>query len=144
GAAASALPRPHASVEPDAHRAAARGRQRRVARRQHGHVRGGLSMRRFVAAVLAAALASSAAVANDDLVFAAQHGNDEAAYALLESGVPVDSTSDDGTRALHWAVHHGRVELVRRLIEAGADVHAPNDYGATPMSEAAVRGSADI
>ena len=46
--------------------------------------------------------------------------------------------------ALHWAARADRVELVQALIRAGAPVNAMNRYGVTPLSLAAVNGSAAV
>jgi ankyrin repeat protein len=70
--------------------------------------------------------------------------NRQAAIALLEQHVNVNTATPDGTTALHWAAHNGNVELAGRLLSAGANANAKNQFGATPMSEAALVGNAAI
>src|SRR6187431_2471783 len=59
-------------------------------------------------------------------------------------GLLPDAKSSDGTTALHWAAHNGDADLVKRLLKAGANAKTVNDYGASPMSEAAELGNAEI
>src|SRR6266487_3537396 len=79
------------------------------------------------------------------LVDAVKTGDKAAALALIEQRrADVNTPEADGTTALHWAVHQNDLDLAERLIRAGAKANAKNDYGATPMSEAAVTGTAAI
>ncbi len=70
--------------------------------------------------------------------------NRQAAMALIDQHVNVNTPTSDGTTALHWAAHNGDVDLVDRLLSAGADANAKNQFGATPMSEAAFAGNVAI
>jgi ankyrin repeat protein len=84
------------------------------------------------------ALPLLAGVSGDvSLVDLAKADNQQAAIALINQHVNVNTPTSDGTTALHWASHNGDVELVDRLLRAGADANAKNQFGATPMSEAA-------
>jgi ankyrin repeat protein len=56
----------------------------------------------------------------------------------------VNATEVDGSTALHWAARLDRVELVQALIRAGAQVNVKNRYAVTPLSLAAVNGSAAV
>ena len=55
-----------------------------------------------------------------------------------------NGTEADGTTALHRAVQQDDMELTARLIAAGADVNAANRYQVTPLSLAALNGSASM
>jgi uncharacterized protein len=86
-----------------------------------------------------------AGVAGDaSLVEVVKAGNRPAAIALIEQHVNVNTSTSDGTTALHWAAHNSDAELVDRLLRAGADAKAKNQFGATPMSEAAFNGNVKI
>lgn len=92
-----------------------------------------------------AALPLFAGVSDDvSLVELAKADNLQAAIALIDQHVNVNTPASDGTTALHWAAHNGDMELVNRLLRAGADAKAKNQFGATPMSEAAFLGSVPI
>jgi uncharacterized protein len=73
-----------------------------------------------------------------EIVDAAQRGDEASVARELEHGIDVNTRSPDGTSALHWAVYSDNARLVERLVEAGADVNATNDFGSTPLGEAAV------
>ncbi|MGP0073211.1 MAG: ankyrin repeat domain-containing protein [Bryobacteraceae bacterium] len=78
------------------------------------------------------------------LVELAKADNQQAAIALIDQHVDVNTPTSDGTTALHWAAHNGDVELVDRLLRAGANASAKNQFGATPLSEAAFLGNVPI
>jgi ankyrin repeat protein len=79
-----------------------------------------------------------------DLVDAVQARNTAEAIKLLDQKVNVNSTSPDGTTALHWAVHNADADMVERLIRAGANVNAKNEFGTTPMAEAVNAGNTAV
>jgi ankyrin repeat protein len=81
---------------------------------------------------------------NASLVDLVKADNQQAAIALIDQHVNVNTPASDGTTALAWAAHNGDVELVGRLLGAGADAKAKNQFGATPMSEAAFLGNGAI
>ena len=66
-----------------------------------------------------------------DLIDAVQSGNTAAAIKLIEAKVDVNSTSADGTTALHWAVHNADAGMVDRLIKGGQHLKYPDQ---TPLS----------
>src|SRR3977135_530077 len=78
------------------------------------------------------------------LVDAVKSGDKASWIALIDKRTDVNAPEADGTTALHWAVHQNDLDLAARLLRAGAKVNARNDYGATPMSEAAITGSAEM
>ena len=88
----------------------------------------------------------SSAAADSDLrlVDAVERRDMATARALLREQVDVNTPQLDGATALHWAAHWDDLEIADLLIRAGADVNAANDivYGVTPLSLAAVNGSA--
>ena len=81
---------------------------------------------------------------NATLVELVKANNQQAAIALIDQHVDVNTPTSDGTTALAWAAHNGNVGLVDRLLGAGADAKAKNQFGATPMSEAAFLGNVAI
>ena len=98
-----------------------------------------------LAACLLAAPVASAAPTDDGgraLIAAVRAQDVDAARALLEQDVDVDTALPDGATALHWAAYHDAVELVDLLIGAGAAVDAANDYGVTPLALACDNGAA--
>ncbi len=88
-------------------------------------------------------MASSGLRATDlRLVEAAQNGDRAAIVSLLAQHAAVNTTSADGTTALHWAVRSDDLESAELLIRAGADVHARNRRGVAPLDLACQNGSA--
>ncbi len=75
------------------------------------------------------------------LIEAARQGDREAALGALRDGADVNTTSVDGTTALHWAAYREDLDLVRQLLAAGADPNIANDYGSLPLAEAAMSGN---
>ena len=63
---------------------------------------------------------------------------------LLDHGADGNSTSADGTTALHRAVYHNDVELAALLLAMGADANAENRYGATPLVVACPNSNPDM
>ena len=88
-----------------------------------------------VSTICLLSLASLTAASPDlRLVEAVKHRDAEAARALLQAGVDVNTAQPDGATALHWAAHWDDVETAKQLIRAGARLDATNDYGVTPLS----------
>lgn len=88
--------------------------------------------------------AEPATVTPAQLADAAQRQDLAGVRALLAKKVNVNTPQPDGTTALHWAVHYNDVEAARLLLRAGAYPSVKNRFGASPMSEAAIAGSADL
>ena len=55
----------------------------------------------------------------------------------------MNTRSETGDTALHWAVWQDTAEIVQLLIAAGADVNARDEFGHTPLHSAAERGTAE-
>ena len=64
---------------------------------------------------------------------AATEGNIEEVKHLLETGVNINSTNNDGETALMKAAQNGHIEIVKMLIEKGADVNFKDKYGSTAL-----------
>jgi ankyrin repeat protein len=63
----------------------------------------------------------------------AEAGNLKAVKAMLDAGVPVESTGDGGITALHYACWRGDADMIKLLISEGAPLELPDTmYGATP------------
>lgn len=89
---------------------------------------------------------SSAAFSQQDsrLIDAVEKQDLSAFRVALDSGVDVNATQADGTRALHWAAHRDNIEMAGQLLIAGADVNASNRYGVAALSLAANNGNAEM
>ena len=60
----------------------------------------------------------------------------QAVKAVLEMGVNVNATADDGKTALHMAAFTGADQVVKYLAEKGANVNVRDRYGETPWTMA--------
>ena len=108
----------------------------------------GSRVRFFTAALMSAGLVVSghnatlrAAADGPSLIDAVKNADTRALRTLLMQRVDVNSTTADGTTALHWASYRDDLESADLLIRAGANVNAANDLGATPLWMASVNGS---
>jgi ankyrin repeat protein len=86
-------------------------------------------------AVLGAAI-SIEPVRGSELANLIQHGERNAALALIDAGADVNEAQGDGTTPLHWAVYRLDAELAALLLERGARADAINQYGSSPLAEA--------
>lgn len=77
--------------------------------------------------------AGAAGTSNADLVEAARQRDMQAVRALIKKGADVDSTSADGTAALHWVVRVQDHDTARFLLRAGANPDQANRYGVRPL-----------
>ena len=64
--------------------------------------------------------------------------------ALLEQGIDINSTTGDGSTALHWAAHLNDQEMTAFLLDNAAGVNIATDLGVTPLWLAAENGSDTI
>lgn len=78
------------------------------------------------------------------LLHAAEQGNICMAAELLDQGIHVDSTDEEGVSALHTSCANGHENMVRLLLSRGASFDATNCYGWTPLMIAACYGHVKI
>eukprot|EP01105_Mastigella_eilhardi_P018060 TRINITY_DN4172_c0_g1_i3.p1 TRINITY_DN4172_c0_g1~~TRINITY_DN4172_c0_g1_i3.p1 ORF type:complete len:475 (-),score=103.05 TRINITY_DN4172_c0_g1_i3:878-2302(-) len=65
-------------------------------------------------------------------------------HYLVQSGVPVDSTDNEGHTALHWAAFKGYPNTALHLIRCGADVNRKDNEGDTPLHWACKKGNTTV
>lgn len=94
--------------------------------------------------LLGVGLAVAAYAAGSPVADAVQNRDAARLQALLRQKAGVNDPQPDGTTALAWAAHWNDLESVTQLLQAGADPNASNRYGASPLSEAAMLGSAPL
>lgn len=92
----------------------------------------------------AGAAGAGATVPGAQVADAAQRRDSAALKALVSRHADVNLPQPDGTTALLWAVHWNDVDAARLLLRAGANPTATNRFGASPLSEAAGTGNADL
>ena len=73
------------------------------------------------------------------LLFAARHGDAEAARLLVADGADINDTAPTGASALAITIHSGHTDFALFAIEAGADPNA-DDAGYAPLHAAVLRG----
>ncbi|XP_052232816.1 ankyrin repeat and SAM domain-containing protein 6-like [Dreissena polymorpha] len=78
------------------------------------------------------------------LMSACEQGDVQLAEAMLDEGLPVDSTDDMGNSPLTVAAANGHDQVVRMLMMRGAAVDKKNLYGWTPVMQAARHGHNNI
>ena len=61
--------------------------------------------------------------------------------ALLEAGIDLELTDQEGNTALHKAASTGNTEILNTLIKKGANIHATNNNGDTPLHLAIRKGN---
>ena len=65
---------------------------------------------------------------NDDLIAAAKLGDVAAVKSLIARGANVNTRTNYGATALHFAADRGHLEVIKVLVEAGADVNAKDEF----------------
>ena len=90
------------------------------------------------------AAGSSFAASPNDLIEAAKSADLATVSALLADAIDPQSSSADGTTALHWATRMDADDVVKALLTAGASASSANRYGITPLALAAENGNASI
>ena len=63
---------------------------------------------------------------------ASQGGHQEVCELLIEKGIDINQTTNNGTNALHSASRGGHKEIAKLLITYGADVSIGNLFCVTP------------
>lgn len=71
----------------------------------------------------------------------ARSGDTESLAPLLDSGLPVNLTNDQGDSLLILAAYHDHPETVRLLLARGADTARVNDRGQTALGASVFRRS---
>ena len=79
-----------------------------------------------------------------ELCNAALNGNKKLVQELLDAGVPVDATNNEGDTALMYAARRGHKEISLFLIDANAQIDAKNNDGRTALMWAARWGRKKI
>lgn len=74
----------------------------------------------------------------DSMLWAAEWGQDETVFELMDKGAPVNARDKNGMSALHFLAMKSNAKAVERLIERGAEVNALSQEGMTPLHLAAV------
>ena len=62
-----------------------------------------------------------------------RHNRFEEVQKLLEEGLPVDATDDNGNAMLHIACQNGHRRLAKVLLRGGANMNAQNNKGQTAL-----------
>src|SRR6185436_3830090 len=71
---------------------------------------------------------------DEALIAAAKQGDASAVKDLLSKGAAVNTRTNYGGTALHFAADRGHLEVIKVLVEAGADINAKDDfYKMTPV-----------
>lgn len=71
-------------------------------------------------------------------------GQTEIAKLLLQSGLPINRRTAEGSTYLSDAALKGKKDLVQLLLDRGADVNAGNQAGGTPLHDAALGGNPEV
>ncbi|KAK8407333.1 hypothetical protein O3P69_002101 [Scylla paramamosain] len=78
------------------------------------------------------------------LITAAREGRVKEVRALLDDGIPIDSTDDAGQTALQAGARSGSLGVVQELISHQANMSVSDKWGKTALHEAASFGREDI
>ena len=77
------------------------------------------------------------------LVIATEDGNKDVAIRILSKDcglLDINSTTTDGSTALHFAASNASADMVQKLLKRGADPNWANGYRCTPLNYAAYHG----
>jgi ankyrin repeat protein len=78
------------------------------------------------------------ATPSDDLVDAAERGDDKRVAELIAQGTGINKKSGTGYTALMGAAERGQLNVVNQLLAANADVNALNSFSWNALMLAAV------
>ena len=81
---------------------------------------------------------------NDELIRAAENGDEQTVAKLLKNGANVDAGDSRGYGALYFSAYRGHKGIVLMLIEKGANVNIKGNTGYTPLHAAAMGGNSEI
>lgn len=81
---------------------------------------------------------------NDNLIRAAEAGNEKEVSQLLAKGADANAKDRNDYPALYFAAYKGHKNVVALLIDKGADVNAKGNGGYTPLHGAAMGGHKEI
>ena len=81
---------------------------------------------------------------SDILISAAIMGDLTKLTELVEDGLSVHSTNEEGNTPLHHCAEHGHLPMVKFLVEKNACVDTSNKSSTSPLHVAVVNGNADI
>jgi hypothetical protein len=79
----------------------------------------------------------------DYFIGAAAEGRVDIVADILEGGIDVNATTQDGDTALIAAAHQGHVEVLELLLKRGAAINKKNREGLTALTMAASEGQTD-
>ncbi len=68
------------------------------------------------------------------MIIATLFGKTDVAISLIEAGVDLHITGNDGSTPLHTAAFFCRTEIVMALLANGADKTLKNNYGSTALA----------
>ena len=79
---------------------------------------------------------ASSPKASEFLADSAAQGDLATVKGLLQRGIPINATSNDGSTALGLAAATGKTDVVKFLVSQGADINATSLYGDSPLQRA--------
>lgn len=74
----------------------------------------------------------------------ARDGETESLEKMLEHGLPVNLSNNQGNTLLMLAAYHDHPKTVEMLLNYGAEVDRPNDRGQTPLAGVSFKGYKDV
>jgi len=80
----------------------------------------------------------------NELILAAENGNEAKVKKLMKHGYDVNARSDSGYSALDLAVEREHPDVVKILLDNGAKVNEPNRFGAFPINMAVAKENKKI
>ena len=91
-------------------------------------------------AAVAQQVACNMAVKKQELILAVTADDRENVVRLLDEGVPVETTNNEGVSLMHGTAWGGHVTTMRLLIRRGGSVNSTDNRGLTPLHSAAAQG----
>lgn len=100
-------------------------------------------LRRLLAGIALAASISASAGVYDDILIAAQNGDNPKVIELLRRGMDVNTSDRNGDTLVMIAARSGNGELLDFLLRSRANAVKRNKYGDSPIMAAAMQGHVD-